>query len=810
MIESLEKIIDADISEEFKNAFLEYASYVNLERAVPEVADGCKPVARRVLFTAHRLGLSFDRPHKKSARLVGEVIGTVHGHGDTSVYEAATRLSQPWVMRYPLIDFQGNNGSCDGDSPASPRYTEMRLSRVGEYMLKGLDKNVIDMKLNFSDDLYEPKVLPSLFPNLLVNPTRGIGVAMATSFAPNNLREVAEAIKIAINDFSSKKSEVLAPMTAPDFPTGGIIINGKDMKKIYETGSGTIKLRGKYLIEDSAKFKTIVFYEIPYAVDKCTIVNEILELAEDKDCPLCSNISNVQDASTRDGMRIEIKVKKDTEIEQLLFKLFSKTSLQNNYHVNQTVVAKDKIKEVNFYQAIKSYIVHQTVCLRREIRFDTEKLAKKKQVLEGLLVALADGNIEQAVQLIKEANSTADAVQSLMKHFNIVEPQAQAIVDMRLKRLTSLEKEEIAESLRLLNEEYDKLQTMLSSRRALKDELIRRIDVMVAELGDDRRTAVIDIGSRIPAKGILTPRERSVYVVIDAANNLKAIPIDKYPKTASDKKLSLDNMITHKFETVTDKQLIGFGQSGLAYAVAVSDIPLTTMSGKGVPLEKVSPFGMNNKCLAWINPETDADKELLLTTEKGYMKKFPASLFLEHKINKRGLKGTTLDKGDLVASVKIISEDVVDVVVATQKGKGVIFDLSTVATLAGRASKGSRKMKVAEGDKVAGVDLITKNTKGVLTGSTTGMGVFVSLENIPKPKSPSVVGRILVSATDKNPVSTICTIEDTQEAVIGVSDLAVREFNLDEVRDRKDFTSTKAAGAGLIKGLTSFYSVNLF
>ncbi len=687
-----------DVQNELKKNFIEYAVAVNTDRSIPSATDGLKPVARRILWSAHESGYIYSKPHVKSARIVGNTMGQYHPHGDSSIYGAMVRLSQNWVLRYPLIDWHGSNGTQSGDGPAASRYTEARLAKISEDgLLSGIKKKNVDFKPNYDETLEEPVDLPSIFPNLLCNPNSGIGVAIATSWLPHNLTEVSEAIKMYL-----KGEEPTLP--GPDFPTGGIVINSSDIPKIMATGRGSVKLRGRYKIEKN----NIVFYEIPYGVSIEKIMNEIGEVCDKKEI---EGVSDVRDETNKKGVRVVIECKKTADPDYIAKLLFEKTSLQTSISYNQVALVGKTPTELNLKQCIEIYVNHNTSCIKKEAEFDLTKAKARQEILEGLLRALED--IDNIIALIKKSKSSADAKDNLISQYNFTENQAKAIVGMRLGSLANLEKIALNDEYKTLLKSIEELNVLINNKDKQIEELITRLDAIVKKYGDARRTELLDIAE--PAKGKKTDKPKPApvpcMVILTETGNIKRIPISSYRVQHRGGKgvKSQEDITKTTIRTNTVDSLLVFSSLGKLYKIEVNDIPEGTNTTRGTSLAMLIGMEFNEKVATIYSLSEDSKFEyVLFITKNGILKKTLLSEYTSTR-RKKGVAATKIKNSDELIAVTLLNDE--DIILLTKNGVGIRFESSEVRPM-GKLTIGVKGIELAKDDYVVSALVIRdKNDK---------------------------------------------------------------------------------------------------
>lgn len=672
-----------DILNELSTNFIEYAVAVNTDRAIPDATSGLKPVHRRILWGAYEKGYTFSKPHVKSAKIVGDVMGTYHPHGDSSIYGALVRLSQPWVMRYPLIDWHGSNGNIDGDGPAHMRYTEARLSKLAEDgMLFGIKKRNVDFIPNYSEDAEEPVTLPAIFPNLLCNPNTGIGVAMACNFAPHNLKEVAQAI----HDYVEGKEPMLP---GPDFPTGGIIINMNDIPAIMNTGHGSVKVRAKYKVEK----QNLVFYEIPYGTSTEALIAEIGKVAEEE----LSEITNIRNESNKKGLRIVVECKKDVNPDVIANKLFAKTNLQTSFSYNQVALINKTPTEVNLKDCIEIYLNHNIECLIKECDFDLKKAEARLEIVEGLLKALQD--IDTIIAFIKKSASSAAAKDGLVSKFGFTEPQAKSIVAMRLGSLAKLEGVELNDEKAKLNETINDLNKILGSETEQLNIILGRLDDLVKKYGDARRTELAQIEVPKEEKEIAEVIPEDVVVMLSQTGDIKRIPKASFRTQRKGGKgvKTADDAVMATIRTNTIDALLLFTNKGKMYRIIVDNIPIGTNVSKGSNVSTLINLENDEKVIAITNlARGNENKYVVFITKNGLFKK---TLIEEYTKTKRstGIAAINLKDGDSIANIELMNDE--DMIIITKKGYSIHFETKDIAAI-GRVTAGVKAIKLTEDDEV--------------------------------------------------------------------------------------------------------------
>ncbi len=702
-----ERIIRINIEEEMKSAYIDYSMSVIVSRALPDVRDGLKPVHRRVLFGMSDLGLASNRPYKKSARIVGEVLGKYHPHGDTSVYDAMVRMAQPWSLRYPMVDGQGNFGSVDGDNPAAMRYTEARLRKIAEEMLADLDKNTVDFQLNFDDSLEEPKVLPAKIPNLLLNGTSGIAVGMATNMPPHNLNEVVDAITAYIENNEITIEELMKHIKAPDFPTGATIYGYQGVKDAFETGRGRIVVRAKSELEVTASGRDkIIITEIPYLVNKAELIKKTADLINEKKI---EGISYINDESDRTGMRIVIILKKDARANVVLNNLYKYTQLQNSFNVNNIALVNGRPKMLNLKQIIQYYVQHRHEVVIKRTQYDLEQAEKKAHILEGLLIAL--DHLDEVISLIRSSKNPDEAKDGLIQQFSLSEIQAKAILEMRLSRLTGLERDKI-------KEEYAELMKLILHLRSILEDEQLRMQIIKDELtelkqkyGDERRTEIVRNAEEFNPEDFYADDE--MVITISNLGYIKRTPLTEFRtqnrggvgsrgSTTRD-----EDYLEHLFTATMHNYILFFTEKGKCFWLKVYDIPEGTKISKGRAIQNMLNIDPDDNVRAFINVKNLTDQEyitnhfVVLCTQKGIIKKMSLAGFSRPRQN--GIVAITVKDGDNLIDAKLTDGNN-EILVAIRSGRAIRFNESAIRAV-GRTAAGVRAIRLSadEDDRVIGI-----------------------------------------------------------------------------------------------------------
>ena len=733
MEEQQARIIKINIEEEMKSAYIDYSMSVIVSRALPDVRDGLKPVHRRVLYgMSNELSLYSDKPYKKSARIVGEVLGKFHPHGDSSVYDAMVRMAQEWSMRYPLVDGQGNFGSVDGDSPAAMRYTEARMQKITDEVMADIDKETVDFTLNFDDTIYEPTVLPTKIPLLLVNGSSGIAVGMATNMPPHNLSDTVDAIDAYIDNPDIEISELIDKIKAPDFPTGGIIYGYEGGRQAYETGRGRVVLRSKTEIEHTPSGREcIVFTEIPYPVNKAEMIQQIAGLINEKKI---EGISYINDESDRNGMRIVIILKHDAVASVVLNTLYKYTQLQSTFAVNNIALVDGRPRSLNLKQLIKYFVRHRHDVIVRRTKYDLRKAEERAHILEGLLIA--QDNIDEVIHIIRAAKNADEAKAGLISRFSLSDLQAQAIVDMRLRALTGLEHEK-------LQEEYDELRKMIAYYNELLASEPMQMQVIKDELnevrekyGDKRRTEIVLSAEEFNPEDFYADEE--VVITISHMGYIKRTPLTEYRTQSrggvgSKGSATRDaDFIEHMYVTTMHNTMLFFTEKGRCYWLKVYEIPEGSRSSKGRAIQNVIQIEPDDKVRAYINvrrlndPEYVNNNYIVMCTREGIIKKTLLEAYSRPRQN--GVNAITIKEGDQLIDAALTSGNA-QIVIAAKDGKAIRFEENKVRAI-GRTGAGVRGISLDEGDEVIGMLTVEPGQKPeILVVSENGYGKRTDLDD---------------------------------------------------------------------------------
>lgn len=726
-----ERIIKINIEEQMKSAYIDYSMSVIVSRALPDVRDGLKPVHRRVLFGMNELGILSNRSYKKSARIVGEVLGKYHPHGDSSVYMTMVRMAQDWSLRYPLIDGQGNFGSIDGDSPAAMRYTEARMAKIAEETLSDLDKNTVDFQPNFDESLKEPTVLPTRIPNLLVNGASGIAVGMATNMPPHNLADTIDAITAYIDNKDIEVSDLIPIIKAPDFPTGGIIYGYKGVEEAYETGRGRVVLRGKAHIEIYGNNRErIVVTEIPYIVNKAELIMKIADLVNEKKI---EGISNVNDESDREGMRIVIDIKKDEISNVVLNKLYKYTQLQTSFSVNNIALVKGRPKLLNLKDLIRYFVDHRHEVVVRRTQFELDQAEKRAHILEGLIIA--SDNIDEVIAIIRGSKTPDEAREGLMSRFSLSDVQARAIVEMRLRQLTGLEQDKLRQEYADIQKFIERCKEILANEelrmQIIKDELLE----IKAQYGDGRKTEIVPNAEEFNPEDFYADEE--MVITISHLGYIKRTPLAEFKTqgrggVGSKGSTTRDeDFLEHLFIASMHNTLLLFTEKGKCFWLKVYEIPEGTKTSKGRAIQNLLNIEQDDQVLAYINVKRLDDAEyinsnfIILCTKKGIIKK--TSLEAYSRPRQNGINAITVRDGDQLLEARLTNGNH-EIIIAVKSGKAIRFHENIVRAI-GRTASGVRGITLgSEQDEVVGMISVENESEDVLVVSEKGYGKRSGIE----------------------------------------------------------------------------------
>jgi len=700
-----EKVVPVYLHDEVKSSFLDYAMSVIVSRALPDVRDGMKPVHRRILYAMSEMGLSPDKPHRKSARIVGEVLGKFHPHGDVAVYEALARLAQDFVSRYPMVDGHGNFGSIDGDPPAAMRYTEARMSRISEEMLTEINKNTVDFRPNFDESLQEPVVLPSRYPNLLVNGSAGIAVGMATNIPPHNLGEVIDALNYLINHPQAEVKDLMYFVKGPDFPTGGDILGDEGIRNAYENGRGIIKTRGKVFLEEKSKGKKqVVIKEVPFQQNKSKLIEKIAELAREKKI---EGITDLRDESDRDGIRIVLEVKKEFHSQVIVNQLFKYTPLQQTYGMILLALVNGQPRILSLRDLLVHYLEHQKEVIVRRTRYDLKRAEERAHIVEGLRIAL--NYLDEVIKTIRTSNDVNTARQRLQEGFELTEKQAQAILDMRLQKLTALERDKLESEYKELLEKIDYYRKVLDDESLVLRIVQEELSEIKRKHADKRKTSIIENEEALDVTDLI--KEEEVVVLLTQQGYIKRMPLSSYKSQRRGGRgiagtVTRENDFVKQMHVVsTHSNLLCFSNKGKVYQLKTHEIPETSRQARGTPL--INLLAMEKKeFISAVMPIVDFQKDqfLLKVTSRGMVKKTPVNDFKSTR--KSGIIAIKLGEGEELMDVLLVDHGD-SLVICNQKGHFISFNQEEIRSM-GRSARGVTGMKLSKEDKIVGVDVIKK------------------------------------------------------------------------------------------------------
>ncbi len=773
--EDYDKVQPVNLSNEMQNSFLSYAMSVIVSRALPDVRDGLKPVHRRILYAMNELGVYSDRAHKKSARIVGDVIGKYHPHGDTAVYDAMVRMAQDFSYRYPLVDGHGNFGSIDGDGAAAMRYTEARMSKLAGEMLRDLNKNTVDFGDNYDGSEKEPLVLPARFPNLLVNGASGIAVGMATSIPTHNLTEVINGTLALIENPNITIDELMEYILAPDFPTGATIMGLSSVKKAYQTGVGTVTVRAKVKTETLQNGKKeLIITEIPYQVNKTRLIERIAELAKDK---IIDGITDLRDESNRKGMRIIIELRRDANVNVILNNLYKHTQMQTTYGVNMIALDHGQPRVLNLKQILECYVKHQVEVVTRRTQFDLDKAKARCHIVEGLLIALA--NIDEVVATIKASKNTDEAVEQLVNKFLLTEIQAKAILDMKLQRLTGLEIEKLQQEKKELVDIIDYLEEILSNHSKLMNVIVSELKEVQRKYGDERRTE-IDLSEDLEVEDADLIPEEDVIITITNRGYIKRMTVDTYRaqrrggKGITGSKMQEDDFIEKVIYTSTHDNLLFFSNFGQVYLLKAFQIPAASRISKGLPIINLLKFDEGEKLAAVINVKSlEEPGYIIFGTKNGIIKK--TEIVQYKNIRSTGIRALILnDDDELIAVAK--TNGTQDIIFGASNGKAACFNEETVRAT-NRAASGVKGIRVAEGEKAIGLVVVDGEEDEITVVTENGFGKRTPTSDF-KIKGRNGKGVKYMNITEKSgrPVSLASSTPDDDLIIITDKGMIIRTY----------------------------------
>ncbi|AJD31547.1 DNA gyrase subunit A [Clostridium sporogenes] len=784
------KILPVDVSKEMKKCYIDYAMSVIAGRALPDVRDGLKPVHRRIIYSMQGLGLAPEKGYRKCARIVGDVLGKYHPHGDTAVYEALVRMAQDFSIRYTLVDGHGNFGSVDGDGAAAMRYTEAKMSKISMELIKDINKNTVDFIPNFDGEEEEPSVLPSRFPNLLVNGSAGIAVGMATNIPPHNLTEVIDGIIMLIENEDVNILDLMTKIKGPDFPTSGLIVGTRGIREAYETGRGKVIIRAKAEIEEEKGKNRIIVTEIPYQVNKSKLIENMANLVKDKKI---NGISDIRDESDRQGMRIVIELKRDANPNIVLNQLYKHTKLQDTFGIIMLALVNNQPQVLNLKEILVNYVEFQKEVIRRRTRFDLDKALARAHILEGLRIAL--DHIDEVIKLIRASKNTAEAKEGLMNNFNLSEKQAQAILDMKLQRLTGLEREKIEEEYKELMEKISYFREILDKEELvlsiIKEELIE----IKNKYGDERKTEIVKGEHDIDIEDLI--EDKKVIITLTHGGYIKRLDMDTYSSQKRGGKgiqatsTKQDDFIENMFVTSTHSTILFFTNRGKVYKLKAYEIPEAGRTAKGTNIINLIPIENNEKIQTVIGlKDIDDMKHFVMCTRNGIIKKTEIKKY--SSIRKGGLNAINLREDDELIDVKMTKGNN-EIIIVTQNGYCIRFNEEDVRPM-GRVATGVKGITLREDDKAVSMEVVLED-EALLSISENGFGKRTDIEEYPIHRRGGK-GVITYKITDKTGpiVGARFVKEDDELMLVNSGDVAIR-INVSEISK----TSRNAMGVKLMR-----------
>lgn len=760
----IEQIIPTNLEDEMKSSYLDYSMSVIVSRALPDVRDGLKPVHRRILYAMNELGLNSNKPYKKSARLVGEVLGKFHPHGDSAVYEAMVRMAQEWSLRYPLVDGQGNYGSVDGDPAAAMRYTETRLARIAEETLKDIDKNTVDFRPNFDETLDEPTVLPAIIPNLLVNGASGIAVGMATNIPPHNLTEIVDALKAMIINPEITIEELMEFVPAPDFPTAGIIYGYTGVKEAYLTGRGRIIVRAKANVEENktGSKSSIIVTELPYQVNKASLIEKIAELVRGK---VLEDISDIRDESDRDGIRVVIETKRDAIPTVVLNNLYKHTQMQVTFGAIMLALVDGKPKVLNLKELMVAFLKHRNDVLVRKTKFELDAAEKRAHILEGFIIAL--DNLDAVIKLIRDSSDPKTASEGLQQQFGLSEPQAKAILEMRLQRLTGMEREKIQQEYREILKQIEYLNSILASPELQMQIISEELDETKRKYGDERRTEIVPDAKEFTMEDMIANED--VIVTISHQGFIKRTPVASYRRQLKGGRGAIgasshdEDYIEHVFKAATHHNLLLFTDQGRVFRIKVYDIPEGSRIAKGRSIANLIQKSNDEKVTAYVQAYNFTDDAyVIMVTRFGTIKKTSMSAFAN--VRSTGIIAVNLQENDKLITARLTDGNC-EMIIGTKSGLACRFNEKDVRPM-GRTAAGVRGISLGKGDVVIGMIAIKDLESQVIIVSENGYGKRTKYEDFRLTKR-GAKGVISMNVTDKTgKVIGILSVVDNDDLVV--------------------------------------------
>jgi DNA gyrase subunit A len=756
------RIKHVEIEEEMQRSYIDYAMSVIVGRALPDVRDGLKPVHRRILYGMYEQNLTPNRPHRKSARVVGDVMGKYHPHGDAAIYDTLVRMAQDFSCRYELIDGHGNFGSVDGDSPAAMRYTEARLSPISMEMLRDIEKNTVDFVPNYDGSLTEPSVLPARFPNLLANGSSGIAVGMATNIPPHNLGELIDAAVALIREPEIGVEDLMEYVKGPDFPTGGLVMGIEGLRDAYTTGRGVIKVRGRAHVEQTKSGRArIVITELPYQVNKARLTERIAELVRNKKI---GGVSDLRDESDRTGMRLVVELRKEGVPQVVLNQLYKHTQLQESFGIIMLALVDGVPRTLNLKEALSHYIDHQLDVVTRRTRFDLDKAEKRAHILEGLLVALKE--LDKVISLIKKSRTVKEAKEGLMKAFGLSEQQAQAILDMRLQRLTGLEREKVREEYENLKKEIARLKDILADENKRRGIIIDELEEIRRKYADPRRTEIVPEYRELDMEDLIA--EEEAVVIITHSGYIKRLPLSTYRtqrrggKGITGMNLKEGDFVEHLFVASTHHYVHFFSNKGKSYRLKVYEIPEGSRTSRGQALVNLLPLRSDEKiCSIIATRDYEGDRYLVMATRKGMVKKTPFRLYDSQR--KDGLIAIDLAEGDEVIDTRL-TDGSSDLVLVTRQGQAIRFSEADCRPM-GRDTRGVRGIALSPGDEVIAMGQAALDADLFII-TEKGYGKRTPISKYPRQRRGGKGVRTYAFSSDRGPLAGARVVKENQELIV--------------------------------------------
>ncbi|MGQ9856308.1 MAG: DNA gyrase subunit A [Fervidobacterium sp.] len=779
---SKDNIIERLLEEELVKSYLSYSMSVIIGRAIPDVRDGLKPVQRRILYSMYELGLSHNKPFKKSARIVGEVMGKYHPHGDASIYEALVRMAQPWSMRYPLVEGQGNFGSVDRDPPAAMRYTEARLHKISEEMMEDIEKNTVRMLDNFDGSLQEPEVLPSKLPNLLLNGASGIAVGMATSIPTHNLKDVVDTIVAVIKEPDISVERLLDIIKGPDFPTGGIIIGRAGIREMYVTGKGSFTVRGKVEVKHEKKKKSIIITEIPYGISKADLINQIAEYLQEEEIP----VKDLRDESDKEGLRVVIEFPEEINEEVILNNLYQKTSLQTRFNATFLVIDADKQPRLmNLKQIVEAFIKHRFEVIRRRTQYAYQQDSRKAHILEGLIKA--SRAIDTVVNIVRSAKDSSDAIAQLIDILQLTEEQAKAVLDMRLGRLTNLETQNLQGEYREVLLRLEREKEILMSDEKVYEVMVQELLELKEKYGDERRTEITEYEETVTRfdKKDLVPN-KDVVMTLTRKGFLKLMDLNVFRtqrrngKGVTGTNLMEDDIVSQIIYTQLHNNTLFFTSFGKVYELENLEIEESGRTTKGKPVNKYIRLEQGEKVLTMMDI-SDYSGDLLFVTRNGVVKRTELEEF--KNITSKGIRAITFRDGDELVSVLKVSSEEHTVLISTKLGMSIRFGLEEVRTM-GRSAAGVGGIRLREGDQVVSATILENDEGFILTITENGFGKLTEASEYRKQSRNGIGIKNIADIEKTGTIVGVSYVKGDEEVVVFTKDGATIKFKVSDVPSR--------------------------